>query len=91
MEPLVVIEDVVVLVIAFQDLEQGLLSLGAGPREYMGAQDRGWKPRRCGEKTFGEVWGRNFGSSDLISSENIANGCGHRPSLLCCWRSGEEQ
>ena len=89
--PLVVVEDMVVLVIAFQDLEQGLLSLGAGPWKYMRTQDRGWKLRRQGEKALGEVWGRNFGGSGLVSSENATDRCGHRPSLLYCWRSGEER
>ena len=83
METLIIEEDVVVLMIMFQYLEQGLLGLGACPWECMGAQDRGRKSRRGREETLGDVWGKNFGSSGLASSEKIADGRGHRLLLLC--------
>lgn len=60
-EPPVVEEDVVVLMVVFQDLEQGLVSLGTDPRKCMRAQDRGWKPCWHGEETLGDVWGWHFG------------------------------
>jgi hypothetical protein len=65
-EPPVVEEDVVVLMVVFQDLEQGLVSLVTGPRKCMGAQDRGWKPCWCGEKTLGDVWRRHSGSGWVV-------------------------
>ena len=82
MEPLLVEEDVVVLMIVLQDLEQGLLSLGACPRKRMGAQYRGWELCWGREKTLGDVRGRHFGNGGLVSSEKVADGRGHRLSLL---------
>lgn len=82
MIPLVVEEDVVVLMIVFQDLKQRLLGLWTCSRERMGAQDRGWKPRRGREETLDDIWGRYFGSGRLVSGEKVANRRGHRLSLL---------
>ena len=69
MKPLIVEEDVVVLMIVLQDLEQGFLGFGARPRKCMGAQNRGRKPCRRGKKSLEGTRGMNFGSSRLTSSE----------------------
>ena len=89
-ELLVIEEDVVVLMVVFQDLKQGSVSLGTGPWKSVGAQNRGREPRRCREKGPGNVQRTNFGSSRLGSSEKVVDGSGHGPSLSQSWRSGEE-
>ena len=81
MVPQVVEEDVVVLMIVFQDLEQGFLGLRAGPRECVGAQTRGWEPRRWRKKTVGDAQGRSVGGGGLVSSEQVADGGSHGPSF----------
>ena len=81
MVPQVVEEDVVVLMIVFQDLEQGFLGLRAGPRECVGAQNRGWEPRRWRKKTFLDAQGRRVGGGGLVSSEQVADGGSHGPSF----------
>ena len=88
LEPLVVEEDVVVLMIVFQDLEQGLLSFRACPRKRMGAQDRGRKPRWGREKTRYDVRGRHFGSSGLVSNEKTGDGRGAIICRFCSFGGG---
>ena len=80
-ELLVIEEYVVVLMVVFQDLKQGSVSLGTGPWKSVGAQNRGREPRRCREKGPGNVQGGNFGSRRLGSSEKVVDGSGHGPSL----------
>lgn len=79
--PLVIKEDMVVLMIVLQDLKQGFLGLRACPRECMGTQSRGGKPRWCREQRLCDVWRGYFGGSGLVSSEQVAN-CGSHLLLL---------
>lgn len=82
MEPLIVEEDVVVLMVMFQNLEQGLLGLRGCSRKCVGAQDRGRKPRRSGEKALSHVCGWDFGSSRLVSREKVSDRRSHSLLLL---------